>query len=215
MLKQKKAFKYEKTWTPTTKVYDTNMAAVLLVWDTNMADATRNRNWLRLDGRTWLDATQLRRKMLDSAHARKKKTTWSIFAKFICFEATYPRNVVEIKKKKKKKKKWQLYFSMVLLCFNCHCNRSKIILVEIFREIVVEKIMQPKNDSQTQWLIPICHVSTRTWLLVLSMFHRLTCLSTYLETLTVISSTAMVYPQSPSIASNDFSIYYSFLRPQL
>ena len=104
---------------------------------------------------------------------------------------------------------------MVLLCFKCHCNRSKIILVEIFREIVVEKIMQPKNDSQTQWLIPICHVSTRTWLLVLSMFHRLTCLSTYLETLTVISSTAMVYPQSPSIASNDFSIYYSFLRPQL
>ena len=119
------------------------------------------------------------------------------------------------KEKKKKEKKWQLYFSMVLLCFKCHCNRSKIILVEIFREIVVEKIMQPKNDSQTQWLIPICHVSTRTWLLVLSMFHRLTCLSTYLETLTVISSTAMVYPQSPSIASNDFSIYYSFLRPQL
>ena len=115
MLKQKKAFKYGKTWTPTTKVYDTNMAAVLLVWDTNMADATRNRNWLRLDGRTWLDVTQLRRKMLDSAHARKKKTTWSIFAKFICFEATYPRNVVEMKKKKKKEMKALFLNGIVVL----------------------------------------------------------------------------------------------------
>ena len=152
--------------------------------------------------------------MLDSAHARKKTTTWSIFAKFIGFEAKYPRNVVEMKKKKEKRN--DSFISQWYCCaLTAIATDQKLFLVEIFREIVVEKIMQPKNDSQTQWLIPICHVSTRTWLLVLSMFHRLTCLSTYLETLTVISSTAMVYPQSPSIASNDFSIYYSFLRPQL
>ena len=118
--------------------------------------------------------------------------------------------------KKKKEKRNDSFISQWYCCaLTAIATDQKLFWVEIFREIVVEKIMQPKNDSQTQWLIPICHVSTRTWLLVLSMFHRLTCLSTYLETLTVISSTAMVYPQSPSIASNDFSIYYSFLRPQL
>lgn len=57
-------------------------------------------------------------------------------------------------------------------------NSSVIILAEIFSEIVVEKIPHPKNVSQTQWLIHIYHVSTLSWLLVLTKFHSLTCLST-------------------------------------
>ena len=53
--------------------------------------------------------------MLDSAHARKKTTTWSIFAKFIGFEAKYPRNVVEMKKKKKKKEMTALFLNGIVV----------------------------------------------------------------------------------------------------
>ena len=52
--------------------------------------------------------------------------------------------------------------------------------------------MHPQNVSQTQWLVHIYHVATRAWLLVLTMFHSLTFLSTYLEMLTLISWKAMV-----------------------
>ena len=34
LLEQKKAFAWEKSWTPTRLVWDTNMAAVSLFWDT-------------------------------------------------------------------------------------------------------------------------------------------------------------------------------------
>ena len=87
-------------------------------------------------------------------------------------------------------------------------------MLEIFSEIVVEKLIHPKNVSQTQWLIHIFHVSTRTWLLVLSMFHSSTCLSTYLETLTVIFWTSMVYSQRPSLASAFFLHLLQLLQPQ-
>ena len=48
LLKQKKAFAYEKNSTPTVFVCDTNMAAVLLFWDTNMAAVTSSEDTLLL-----------------------------------------------------------------------------------------------------------------------------------------------------------------------
>ena len=57
-------------------------------------------------------------------------------------------------------------------------SSSLIILAGVFSEIVVEKITHPNNISQTQWLIHIYYVSTLSWLLVLTTFHSLTCLST-------------------------------------
>ena len=49
LLKQKKAFAYEKSSTPRGLIWDPNMAAFLLFWDTNMAAMTSCENTLYLE----------------------------------------------------------------------------------------------------------------------------------------------------------------------
>ena len=46
LLEQKKAFAWEKSWTPRGLVRETNMAAISSFWDTNMAAATSCENTL-------------------------------------------------------------------------------------------------------------------------------------------------------------------------
>ena len=58
------------------------------------------------------------------------KITWSISGKVIGLEAKSPRNIVKMKEKMA-----GFFLSVVVLWFCCHCESSKIILVEIFSDM--------------------------------------------------------------------------------